>query len=557
MTSDRFRRGGHRIALLVGAAAFLLVAFLPPVNAVDGAVGGYTSWFWPTIGSTEPGFSDFTQTVSVLSTTPDAGYFWAQQFAIQAPRADQGVGYLGLQSAGNRRLDGSVGNLAIFSIWDAIDARGTACGIFAESTPGFSCGLAYAWKQQVPYRYRLAKGASDATGTWWAASVTDTQTAVTTLIGEIKVPSWWGGLFGMGNFTEYFKAKASQPCPEVPYSRTRFGTPTANNGEIVPTGQDNYTSTTNCNAQSYNEPGGVIHDLGNRDLGPVTTTTTTSTTSTTTTPTTPTSPTTVPVAPAGSPKPPIPEGYWLTASDGGIFAFGRAGYFGSLGDVRLRSPVVGMAPTPTGKGYWLVAADGGIFALGDAPFWGSAGAIQLNSPIVGMAATPKGDGYWLVAADGGIFNFGPGAPYLGSAGGTRLNSPIVGMAASPKGSGYWLVAADGGVFNFGPGARFFGSAGDLPLTRPIVGVAITSTGSGYWLVASDGGVFNYGDARFFGSTGATRLTKPIVGIETPPARAGYWLVASDGGVFAFGDAGFHGSTGSLRLNKPIAGLAAS
>jgi hypothetical protein len=30
-----------------------------------------------------------------------------------------------------------------------------------------------------------------------------------------------------------------------------------------------------------------------------------------------------------------------------------------------------MAATPDGGGYWLVAADGGIFAFGDAGFHGS------------------------------------------------------------------------------------------------------------------------------------------------------------------------------------------
>ncbi len=46
-----------------------------------------------------------------------------------------------------------------------------------------------------------------------------------------------------------------------------------------------------------------------------------------------------------------------------------------------------MAATADGKGYWLVASDGGIFVLGDAGFYGSEGASPLNEPIVGMAAT--------------------------------------------------------------------------------------------------------------------------------------------------------------------------
>ena len=39
----------------------------------------------------------------------------------------------------------------------------------------------------------------------------------------------------------------------------------------------------------------------------------------------------------------------------------------------LNKPVVGMAATPDGKGYWLVASDGGVFTFGDAQFYGSTG----------------------------------------------------------------------------------------------------------------------------------------------------------------------------------------
>ncbi len=122
-----------------------------------------------------------------------------------------------------------------------------------------------------------------------------------------------------------------------------------------------------------------------------------------------------------------PPGYWLVASDGGIFSFGSAGFHGSTGALTLNKPIVGMAATPDGKGYWLVASDGGIFAFGDAGFYGSTGALTLNRPIVGMAATPDGKGYWLVASDGGIFAFGD-AVFKGSTGALTLNKPIVGMS---------------------------------------------------------------------------------------------------------------------------------
>ena len=84
---------------------------------------------------------------------------------------------------------------------------------------------------------------------------------------------------------------------------------------------------------------------------------------------------------------PITSGYDLVASDGGIFAFGDANFYGSTGATHLNEPIVGMASTPDGKGYWLVASDGGIFAFGDANFYGSTGATHLNEPIVGMAST--------------------------------------------------------------------------------------------------------------------------------------------------------------------------
>jgi hypothetical protein len=84
---------------------------------------------------------------------------------------------------------------------------------------------------------------------------------------------------------------------------------------------------------------------------------------------------------------PSGNGYWLAASDGGVFTFGDAQFFGSMGGHHLNSHIVGISATPDGKGYWLVAADGGIFSFGDAGFFGSTGNIHLNQPIVGMAST--------------------------------------------------------------------------------------------------------------------------------------------------------------------------
>ena len=71
-----------------------------------------------------------------------------------------------------------------------------------------------------------------------------------------------------------------------------------------------------------------------------------------------------------------------------------------------------MAATYDGLGYWFVASDGGIFDYGDAGFYGSTGSLVLNKPIVGMASDNATGGYWLLGSDGGFFSYD--APFLGA-----------------------------------------------------------------------------------------------------------------------------------------------
>jgi hypothetical protein len=112
--------------------------------------------------------------------------------------------------------------------------------------------------------------------------------------------------------------------------------------------------------------------------------------------------------------------------------------------------------TPSGRGYYIVAADGGVFCYGDARFFGSMGGQHLNAPVVDMAVRPQGDGYWLAAADGGVFCFGA-APMKGSMGGQQINSPVCSIDCDAEGDGYWMLAEDGGVFTFGQ-TKFYGAA---------------------------------------------------------------------------------------------------
>ena len=224
------------------------------------------------------------------------------------------------------------------------------------------------------------------------------------------------------------------------------------------------------------------------------------------------------------------QGYWQGTADGGVFAFGDAGYLGSMGGVVLNSPVVGMAVTPSGLGYWLVASDGGVFAFGDAGYLGSMGGVVLNSPVVGMAVTPSGLGYWLVASDGGVFAFGD-AGYLGSMGGVVLNSPVVGMAATPSGDGYLLLRREGTLAFFGDSTDH----GQLTYYGSVATSVAMLPGGGYAVL------FEEGDVQLFGvgSTGIALidgfyfdgLLSFGVDMAVDPLGRGLW-VARGGAPFA-------------------------
>ena len=66
------------------------------------------------------------------------------------------------------------------------------------------------------------------------------------------------------------------------------------------------------------------------------------------------------------------HGYFMVASDGGVFAFGDAQFEGSCPGIGgCAGTAVAVMPDHTGKGYWLVTNTGAVYAFGDAPFYGA------------------------------------------------------------------------------------------------------------------------------------------------------------------------------------------
>jgi surface antigen len=264
--------------------------------------------------------------------------------------------------------------------------------------------------------------------------------------------------------------------------------------------------------------------------------------------------------PPPSPSPPFPtsspNGFWLVGSDGGVFGFGRAPFYGSTGSLSLQRPVVGITPTTARSGYWLVASDGGMFSFGDAGYYGSipglglgpadgAGGARLNAPVVGMVPSTDGNGYFMVAADGGVFSFGD-ATYEGSCPGLGgCFGPAVAVMPDATGHGYWLVTQLGFVYDFGD-APYLGPTHSS--ASPIVSAVRTPDGGGYWLLAKDGTITPYGDAPALGdATTEVGSADPAAAVYATSDGGGYWVATSGGSVYGFGDAPTGGGMRGTRL----------
>jgi hypothetical protein len=234
-------------------------------------------------------------------------------------------------------------------------------------------------------------------------------------------------------------------------------------------------------------------------------------------------------------------GYWEMGTDGGIFAFGDAPYLGSPGRINPALPAGGTNSfKPSGlvvaftavynnaPGYWEVTGDGSVYAYGSAGFYGSLPSLGVKAPmpISGIASTSDGKGYWLIGQDGSVYAFGDAAfpnnfvgPLITNGSMTNPNGPFATAISSWGGdnASFGVVTNDNRLYPYGSvttgtSSRFtqVNAAGSF-----IVGATTTASGifnPGMWTVSSTGGVFTFGSATFFGSMGGQKLNAPIVSI---------------------------------------------
>jgi hypothetical protein len=210
----------------------------------------------------------------------------------------------------------------------------------------------------------------------------------------------------------------------------------------------------------------------------------------------------------------------LVASDSGIFSFGDAGFFGSIPGLsiapagtggtgrNLNAPIVGMVPSSDGGGYFLVASDGGVFAFGDAKFKGSCPSIGgCAGAAVTVMPDGSGNGSWLITASGHVYSFGD-ATNDGQPG--PQSSLVTSAVRTPDGGGYWILFANGAVSAFGEAVNLGSPLSATSTHDPTTAIFSTADGGGYWVSSAVGAVFAYGDAPNLGSLTSQRLNGSIV-----------------------------------------------
>jgi hypothetical protein len=218
----------------------------------------YTEWRWPPSTSfartLQAGYLSFEHVlVPETDPGPESTYFWAHQFRMIGGEG----GYIGLQTKGNR-IDGSLGKMAIFSIWDAEEADGPATRFSGEGT-GWSCRIPYQWQAGRAYGLRVFTPG----GGWWGGQVRDEATGQVSDLGGIRVPADWRNLDSWSvMWTEYYGPPLGS-CRDLAHSSVVFGTPTANGGEVKPAGSHSHLGEGTCEtSQIESLADGVRHQMG-------------------------------------------------------------------------------------------------------------------------------------------------------------------------------------------------------------------------------------------------------------------------------------------------------
>jgi hypothetical protein len=210
------------------------------------AVGTYTTWSWP---AAPGGYNEMRWELEPRTDPSPVGYFWSHQVGLLGGEA----AYFGLQTVGAA----PTGKIAIFSVWDAIEAEGPeyATAFGGEGT-GMTVRIRYEWE---PGRREHLALRHDGDG-WWRAEVDDQ------LVGRIRVDPTWGGLAPTSIMWTERYAPPPRTCADLGHAVAWFSAPWAGgaDGAVEPVHHHNHLATNRgCPGSSVHDTGGgVVHIQG-------------------------------------------------------------------------------------------------------------------------------------------------------------------------------------------------------------------------------------------------------------------------------------------------------
>lgn len=220
---QRVRRAVAAASLAVAAAVTLIGATIGPAAAARQHLNGASQVGWQ-LDNAAPGAIWNVDQIIQLPKTARSSY-WALQWSF-AGSGD--VGYMGIQTDAPARSDGSRGQMALFSLWNADNSRDAVgrCGRFDGEGSGLSCRMNWTIRTGAYYRLRVLRGEADATGQWWQGWIHSDYRGADYHLGDIHVPGAGHTQIdpaSVGNFLEYFGSAVA--CDHVPKAMGVFTQP--------------------------------------------------------------------------------------------------------------------------------------------------------------------------------------------------------------------------------------------------------------------------------------------------------------------------------------------
>jgi hypothetical protein len=223
--------------LIIGIFAIILCSYIPCLAQQQQYANAYAYWDF---GDEVNDIANVDQKIWIAKPAPASQ--WVMMWNWVADPAHGG--YFGF----NTTSEGTA--QALFSLWNADQAKGPNCKEFGGEGVGWSCRMPFELKSDAIYKLRLARTRTEAGGVWWGGWIYEesgSAAAKEYYIGEIRVKKEMNLIRGNSimNFSEYY-GNVVEKCGTVPFSILVLAPP---NGNREPN-SDNYARASKRNGGS-------------------------------------------------------------------------------------------------------------------------------------------------------------------------------------------------------------------------------------------------------------------------------------------------------------------